>query len=211
MHAAHPRYRRIYRFTLTNNDKHVTDERRGGDFIFFSTRSGFGWNGSRESRENPRASEWVRFRFRFLSSADKKGKRKKKEKRNIPFFHRRLLLRDLFRGFDILWRRSTRCAVFRVACAPWTIRNEVERIVNEYWIEIGRFIFLLFENENSSYFFVYIFFVFIREYMGNGTESETFLMLVSFLISILFPQIEYHPSCLFQLGRISKNIYKNNI
>lgn len=43
--------------------------------------------------------------------------------------------------------------------------------------------------------------------MGNGTESETFLMLVSFLISILFPQIEYHPSCLFQLGRISKNIY----
>ena len=35
MHAAHPRYRRIYRFTLTNNDKHVTDERRGGDFIFF--------------------------------------------------------------------------------------------------------------------------------------------------------------------------------
>lgn len=153
MHAAHPCYRRIYRFTLTNNDKHVTDERRGGDFIFFSTRSGFGWNGSRESRKNPRASERAsEFDFDFFLRPIKREKEKKKEKRNIPFFHRRLLLRDLFRGFDILWRRSTRCAVFRVACAPWTIRNEVERIVNEYWIEIGRFIFLLFENENSSYF-----------------------------------------------------------
>lgn len=123
------------------------------EISFFFNQIGFWMEWiERIQKESPRERASERVRFRFLSSADKKGKRKKKEKRNIPFFHRRLLLRDLFRGFDILWRRSTRCAVFRVACAPWTIRNEVERIVNEYWIEIGRFIFLLFENENSSYF-----------------------------------------------------------
>lgn len=80
MHAAHPRYRRIYRFTLTNNDKHVTDERRGGDFIFFSTRSGFGWNGSRESRKNPRASERAsEFDFDFFLRPIKREKEKKKK------------------------------------------------------------------------------------------------------------------------------------
>lgn len=153
--AAHPRYRRIYRVRI--NDKCVTDEWRGGDFIL--SRSGFERVGN--ARESPRVLD----RIRFLSSADIK-------KRNMPFFHRRLLLQDLFRGFDILWRRSTRCGVFRVACAPWTIRNEVERIVNEYWIEIGDDLyFFLFQN---GLFVFRVFFIFVHIY-GKWNRIDSIL------------------------------------
>lgn len=79
MHAAHPRYRRIYRFTLTNNDKHVTDERRGGDFIFFQPdRVLDGMDRENPERIPARANEFD-FDFDFFLRPIKREKEKKKK------------------------------------------------------------------------------------------------------------------------------------
>lgn len=202
--AAHPRYRRIYRVRI--NDKYVTDEWRGGDFIL--GRSGFERVGN--ARESPRVLD----RIRFLSSADIK-------KRNMPFFHRRLLLQDLFRGFDILWRRSTRCGVFRVACAPWTIRNEVERIVNEYWIEIGDDLyFFLFQN---GLFVFRVFFTFVHIYEWQVEQNRFHFILISilfrklsivaYLIRIVGNECSYKEKKNYPhvgSGRIEFRLLKNN-
>lgn len=81
MHAAHPRYRRIYRFTLTNNDKHVTDERRDGDFIFFQPdRVLDGMDRENPERIPARASERAsEFDFDFFLRPIKREKEKKRK------------------------------------------------------------------------------------------------------------------------------------
>lgn len=79
-------------------------------------------------------------------------------------------------------------AVFRVACVPWTIRNEVERIVNEYWIEIGRFIFLLFENDLLRFSLIYPLHLW-------GMKNRR--IRIGLYNLILHDFVKYPPHCLF--------------